>query len=86
MKHEPNANDEIWIKINCPDCHAINWVMVAAFKEFMDEQDPDYEGFVCHNCKKTIFDESESMALHGNWPIEKLLEVAKILKGLASPV
>ena len=39
---------ETWLRLQCPDCGAINWLCVRED----DDTIPDEDALRCHNCKK----------------------------------
>ena len=41
------CTDEIWTRVHCPDCNAVNWIYLGRTDR---DTDPDIDAMQCYSC------------------------------------
>jgi hypothetical protein len=78
--------DRVWGEARCPSCKAKNWFVLITGQEILEDIEPTAEACVCWNCQnKWLIDEEYSKEIHGDWPLDKLIEAANAKMCVKTP-
>ena len=76
---------ETWHKVTCEECNTKNWLYDG---NVSDLSGVDIDGFRCRKCGNVeVFDEELVKTIHGDTPIEEIIEKysVNIVDGLEKP-